>query len=231
MSKNDGSRHFGWIWSNIIVPSIEMIEEQADPDFKRKTKLKIKELKQYKRGVEREYRILRQQLKTECYGIEANEGILDGRKIAAVFCCALLKEKSFLFDTDIAYKILLEKNGIAHTQAEKLSVNRWLVDNVLMNYKLAYYVGLQIVYITLLHQMLENGNVKEAKLLNQKGHLLPYPQNPSGDSFDVNIILGMSKQQIYDQKVDMFLLAMQYYQIEMHTVDQIKIELLSKENI
>lgn len=60
---------------------------------------------------------------------------------------------------------------------------------------------------------------KLAARLNDWGHLAPYPQPPRGDGFDVNIIIGLARTDISRKDLDMFMFAMQLYQIEERTVN------------
>lgn len=115
--------------------------------------------------------------------------MLDSRKIASVFCQDLIRQKVFHFDEEAAYHLLKQKNSIL----EGYELNRWITSNILINYKLAYLVSLQILHLTLLNDLLShNESIKKAKALNSIGHLCKYPREKGIDSFDVNIVIGFS---------------------------------------
>ena len=215
---NDESRHYAQIWDKVIKNLLRVVEEECDNEFSGSCNLQTKPLDEWKKSLEVEYRTLRRSLKESCYGNRKDEGVLDGRKLAAVFCKALINEKVFCYDIDKAFSIL-EK------QKKKLApdaFNLWAVHNVLLNYKLAYYVSLQLVYLTLLESLLASGHAKEAAMLNTLGHLFRYPSAPNADSFDVNIIVGLARADFSGRDIDMFMFAMQLYQIEMYTVDKLQ---------
>ena len=58
--------------------------------------------------------------------------------------------------------------------------------------------------------------------INKIGHLYQYPSPLDADSFDVNVIIGMARADLGNKDFDMFLFAMQLYQIEMYTVEKLK---------
>lgn len=59
--------------------------------------------------------------------------------------------------------------------------------------------------------------VDAAKQLAEKGRLFRYPRIPNLDNFDVSMVLGIGRADMRGEKIVPFLLAMQYYQIEMYT--------------
>jgi len=213
--KNEGSRHYEQIWNKVIQQVLQIVTDESDKKFREKCCLEIKPLKEWKEKLECKYRILRKELKERCYGNHVDQGLLDGRKLAAIFCKALTEEKAYVFDTVAAYDIMKQKK----TEMSSVEFNLWAVHNVYINYKLAYYVSLQLVYLTLLHDLQSSDKTKIfAKELNKNGHLYRYPPASNSDSFDVNIIIGMARIDIAKENFDMFLFAMQLYQIEMYTI-------------
>lgn len=230
---------FDHIWDKVISPVSQSVKGESDQEFAALCKLKLKSAEEWREGLYREYQRLRAQLKDICYGSSDHrspEELLDGRKIAAVLCSSLISEKGYLFDAAAAYK-LMEKKRL-ELWKQPVAFNEWAASNVYINYKLAYFASLQLVYLTLMRdllvaaglneedpksvtpEMLESG--KLARKLNALGHLAPYPPPPKGDGFDVNIIIGLARTDLSVQDLDMFLFAMQLYQIEEHTVDILK---------
>lgn len=72
------------------------------------------------------------------------------------------------------------------------------------------------------YTLLTSEQVKEATKLNDIGHLFHYPSAPNADSFDVNIIVGLARADFSGKDIDMFMFAMQLYQIEMYTVEKLQ---------
>lgn len=217
--RNEESRHYAQIWEKVIQQVLEVITEECDEEFCRECSLQTKPLEAWKRALEKEYRKLRRDLKEFCYGNRADDGLLDGRKLAAIFCKALIKEKAFRFHTNKALHLLKERKK----ELSPDEFNCWAAHNVFLNYKFAYYVSLQLVYLTLLQQLLSSEETKPYAIkLNGIGHLYQYPYSPNTDSFDVNIIIGMARADLKGKDFDMFLFAMQLYQIEMYTVEKLK---------
>ncbi len=213
--KNEGSRHYEQIWNKVIQQVLKVVTDECDKKFREECCLKIKPLKDWKEKLECKYRMLRKELKEICYGNHIDQGLLDGRKLAAIFCKALTEEKAYVFDTVAAYTLMKQKKA----EMPPVQFNLWAVHNVYINYKLAYYVSLQLVYLTLLHDLQSSEKTKNlAKELNRNGHLYRYPPNSNSDSFDVNIIIGMARIDVSKENFDMFLFAMQLYQIEMYTI-------------
>lgn len=216
--RNEESRHYSQIWEKVVRQVLMIVEEECDAEFVEYCSLQMKPLSSLKVTLEDEYRLLRRELKEACYGNRSDNGSLDSRKLAAVFCKSLIKEKAFRFNTAKALQLLKRRK-------EELApdvLNLWIVHNVFINYKLAYYVSLQLVYLTLLQQLLasEETRLKGLKL-NKIGHLYRYPSVRDIDGFDVNIIIGIARADLNKKDFDMFLFAMQLYQIEMYTVEKL----------
>lgn len=234
--RTEESRHYSQIWEKAIWPEVCVVEEECDAQFCAECAVRKNPLPEWKRALENEYRALRENLKERCYGDNAGNGSLDARKLAAIFCKALMKKKAFQYDTKKALPLVQAKQR----ELSPVAFNCWAVNNILINYKLAYYVSLQLVYLTLLEQLLssyEGAKVKSkaqlikeqsmAKCLNNHGHLYRYPFSPDADSFDVNVIIGMARADYEDRDFDLFLFAMQLYQIEMYTMERLKNEQFS----
>lgn len=222
VKENEGSRHYTQIWNKVIEQVLSVVKEECDIEFCKKCKLESKPIKIWKKDLETRYRLLRKDLKEICYGNDIDEGLLDGRKLAAILCRALIEEKAYKFDIQAAYELAKTKRS----ELSSVEFNIWLTHNVYINYKLAYYVSLQLVYLTLLHDLISSEKSKELALnLNKIGHLHRYYPLPNSDSFDINVIIGMARADISGKEFDMFLFAMQLYQIEMYTIEKLERDL------
>lgn len=221
-AQND-SRHYKHILEKVIRPACKIVFEECDQEFQERCHVERKPIEKWEEELEKEYRIFRQDLKIICYGEGANEGVLDARKMAAIFCKSIIKEKAFRYNVSEAQKMVEEKKK----SMSSVKFNLWAVDTVYMNYKLAYYVSLQLVYLTTLYELEEKGETQKLLELNKIGHMIRYPLIKSSateevDSFDVNVIIGMARSDISMQNFDMFLFAMLLYQIEMYTFERLK---------
>ena len=217
-NQNEESRHYAQIWAKVIEPVCEVVISECDEDFRQKCFLEPKSTQIWKKDLENEYRSLRREMKELCYGDKADDGLLDSRKLSAIFCKALMRIKAYQYNVNEARR-LVEKKKQEMPPAE---FNLWAVDTVYINYKLAYYVSLQLVYLTLLDDLKLSGDIDKLRRLNDIGHLIRYPWVKDMDSFDVNVIIGMARADISGKGLDMFLFAMQLYQIEMYTRERLK---------
>lgn len=238
--KPSGIRPFDHIWGKVIQPVSEVVLKQSDQDFIKCCKLQPRPIEEWENGLYKMYQHLREQLKDICYGYSDHrsaEELLDGRKIAAVLCASLISQKGFQFDMAKAQEFTEKKRK--ELANEPVLFNQWATKNVYINYELAYYASLQLVYLTLMRDLLVKAGLKDssqreltveesqgrekakelASQLNELGHLVPYPQPTMGDGFDVNIIIGLARMDMSAKDLDMFMFAMQLYQIEAHTVD------------
>lgn len=236
-------RPFDHIWEKVIQSVSKTVLKESDPDFAKHCGLRLRPSEEWQNGLYKSYQHFRGQLKDICYGPSNHrsaEELLDGRKIAAVLCASLISQKGFQFDMLKAQKFVgVKKEELADAP---VLFNQWAVGNVYINYKLAYYASLQLVYLTLMRDLLIKAGLKDldygeeiltkskdqedarkyAALLNEWGHLAPYHQPPRGDGFDVNIIIGLARTDMSMKELDMFMFAMQLYQIEEHTLDVLK---------
>lgn len=243
---------FDYIWNMAVQEVSDTVLNEVDQEFKRVCDLQCRPFPEWKAEVYSEYQRLREQLKEICYGpsaIRTPEDLLDGRKIASVLCSALISRKGFQFDIEKALEFTKEKKR--SLKKNPVIFNQWAVKNVYINYKMAYFASLQLVYLTLMRDLLVEAGLDEkseysrsekrltlkqeksrrlARLLNQEGHLCPYPRPPRGDGFDVNVIVGLARTDMSANDLDMFLFAMQLYQIEEHTKDYLERKLIKEGN-
>lgn len=207
------SRHFKGIWEKVICPVKDLVLAECDDAFINNTDLNTVDEQSWRDELESTYRILREACKELCYG--DSTGSLDSRKLASIFCKTLIKHKYFKFNLDKA-KELLEKEKTNTTK--DTSINNWIVANILVNYKLAYLVSLQLIYLTLLDELLATeSTVEYGKDLSRIKHLCKYPRMKGFDSFDVNMVICLALADIRGDDFDVLLFSMQLYQIEMYT--------------
>jgi hypothetical protein len=208
-----------------IDDAIKEAKAEVDISFA----VQIKDVSILKDSVYAIYDSLRSDLEKECYHGKNgnNEHPLDYRKGSAILCCALIKEKAFSFNDDEAVKIASQKESSVnelHGKKRK-EYNQYLVNNLLINYKVAYLAALHFLYFFTLYEALgkewKNTNGEEIyKQLSETGHLCRYTEYPgeeADDSYDVSMIIGLARADLLNKKIDVYLLALHFYQIEMYT--------------
>lgn len=213
------SEHFSKIWVEAICSAEKDVFSDADETFVRECNVKSNlDKKSYQELVYNTYKQMRDDLKSVCYG-KKHEGNLDFRKISAVLVKTLVQNKMFYFDSGKALAVLhnkqKEKDNKKITNQE---YNQWAISNVFINYRFAFLVGVQYLYLILLSELLENEQtVLKADKLNSLGHLKSYPILDEKDTFDTNIIIGLARADMSNRDIDVFLLSQHYYQLEMYT--------------
>lgn len=226
--KNEPSEHFavlkGW-----IVKAIKTAIAECEDDFAKQCSVQERPRKEFLAAVENSYREYRSFLKKECYGTRSDEGLLDARKIAAVVCKALIKEKPISFDEEIALSQLIQKRASLkkdnNDSESNEELNYWIVNNYFINYKVAFLASIMIVYNVLLEELAHEGkNVETAKKLGLLGELYKYPDSKGFDSFQVNVVIGLGRADMIGRELDTFLFAMLLYQMEMYTLLALKEE-------
>lgn len=218
MNNTDFSR-LEYVWVP-IKSAIDNAYHGCDCYFRNKCGLKQRDETTLKESFFRVYHDQIASLEQECFCSNDDTHILDARKIAAVICCSLIQEKAFIFDEDQAIALLEEEQAKIDKcdDCARVKLNKWIARNFLINYRTAYFAALHILYRVLLAELIHNSEtIKYAKTLNDIGKLYTYPEIQDWDNFDVSVILGLGRQDIHRNDVNIFLLASQFYQIEMYT--------------
>ena len=216
-------QEFPFIWENIVKPLWQVVLDECDPAMMKNCGLHYRDGDEWRRGLEKEFHIQRQELKRQCYNRRkpqlGPQPLLDSRKVAAILCKSCLKRKAFSFDLTAAASLAAEKKRTLSNAEYTV----WSVHNILVNYKFAHLAGTQMVYLTLLSDLVHRDETKEMGLaLNKIGHLLQYPAESGYDTFDMNIIIGMARGDVSGENLNALLYAMQLYQLEMYTRERLK---------
>lgn len=219
--KHDDSRHFAEMWKH-VQKAREAALSECDAQFRSYCEVGVRSEKSIKRDVEKEYRRLRAELRKECYSDETGKHMLDGRKMSAIMCNALIKEKVFYFDEVRALELLKKKKVEFGTRPErKVEFNRWIANNFFINYKVAYLFSVGLVVETAKERWLRE-NPKLGSRLNQQGWMTKYPEEEGIDNFNVSMVLGLGKGDLQGKDLDMFMYALQLFQIEQYTLFVLK---------
>lgn len=212
------SEHFNRMWESVNL-AIDIAMAECDPVFfHRCNPVRRNNLA---RIAENTYRSIRSRLRLECYGTKNSEDNMDARKMASVMCCTLMEQMAICFDTESAVSLMEDREAAfkaREKKSDRIEFNRWIVDNFFINYKIAYLTGLIIVYDTLMADLLKKPDTaKFGEKLAQRGKIGQYPKTSGMDGFDVSMVLGLGRAGIRHEPINAFLLALQFYQIEMYT--------------
>lgn len=214
------SKHFDRMWES-VVRAIDIAMEECDPEFVQRCHPIRRDKENLADIAEEAYRRIRGNLRQECYGTKNSDENMDARKMASVMCCALMEQQAIRFDAEAAAAMMTEKDVLLKKQkakADRTEFNRWIVSNFFINYKVAYLTGLFIVLDTLMSELFKDPDtVSFGQTLSQQGQLFQYPNVPKVDGFDVSMVLGLGRAGMQRKPVNTFLLALQFYQIEMYT--------------
>lgn len=214
------SKHFERMWKS-VVQAIDIAMAECDPEFVQRCHPVRRDKNNLSCVAEKAYRRIRGELRLECYGTKDGEENMDARKIASVMCCALMEQQAIQFDAMEALTLMEEKDALLkrqETKPDRTELNRWIVNNFFINYKVAYLTGLFIVLDALILELLKDQRtVPFGKTLAQQGQLSQYPVTPKVDGFDVSMVLGLGRAGMRREPANAFLLALQFYQIETYT--------------
>ena len=132
MKLNSEHDYFEFIWQKAIVPAIKQCESAVDSKFRELYSFSCKNIQKLKYRIQGDYLENRENFKI-LYHKDCEDAILDISKLASVICFALIKNKVFYLD---------EKKEIVETLS-----NDFLCSNFLINYKVAFYASLNVLYV------------------------------------------------------------------------------------
>ncbi len=211
------SRHFAQMWKHVLKAREAALAE-CDRQFHDLCGVRACADDRLKSALEQTYRDLRTDLKRECYFNADEKKMLDGRKMGAIMCHALMKEKVFCFDEQQALDMLRKKKmEYGEDILKKVEYNKWIANNFFINYKVAYLFSVGLVVETVKERLFRE-NPALGSALNKKGWMEQYPEEREIDSFNVSMVLGLGKADLKGEKLDMFMYALQLYQIEQYTL-------------
>lgn len=207
MSKQAPLSKFSKIFNKIVEPLIKQIEEEADKGFKKAANLKVKDLREACLACESFYETKKKELKRLFYGEKYSEKeddkfLFDVHKVASIVCYSLIKHKVFVFDEKIAYEGMEEKE------------TDWIIDNAFINYKLAFYVSVAVIYYKMLFEAEEEAKEELRLSLLKKRCLFLYKIREGHESFANSIILDFAKRDIHKRSFDYFLYSALLFQLE-----------------
>lgn len=207
------NQSFEFLWNSIIFPTIKAAEEDVNEEFKKACNLQFaySDIDKYKDDLMNFYHEKRQWLKG-VYLPHDEHPMLDMHKIGAILCRCLLAYKPFYFDYPKAEKYVVNKFG-----GNKENHIDWFIDNIYVNYKVAFYVSTGLVYIELLDSYSPNGNFTDLKALRfflDLGGIMYYAKSPTHDNYVNSCILALQKNDVLHRNFDYLSYAINLFQLE-----------------
>ena len=228
------SLSFETIWNLAVPQVIEMCIEEVDEEFMKQRNLHVCDLKQLKQEIESFYCEEKELVKIKCYG-DKKENNLDLHKIAAIFCAGLIKYKPVVFEDYIDEKTFSKMESPNQTQdfngkdvKKRTTKTQFVINNYLVNYKIAFYVAADIVYHNLIYRAAEHETTEMLEEIVNMRNLAKYPSNPLHTPFENSFIIELARNDYEDGKFDYFLFALAMFQWQEYTQLKVKYCLATK---
>lgn len=204
---------FSFIWKEWIVPAIDKIAKQMDPAFQKATNFSIRDLSEIEKSASKYYIEKREATKKEYYGddpsVVAKKHLMDFHKLSAILCRTLIEHKVYYYDVQKCNEYI---------EAQKIDSKNtdWLVHNVLVNFRLAFYASVVFLYQSMLFR-LKKDNSDLYPLLETQKKLNLYTNGERGnthESFENSLVLDLAKRDINNRSFDCFLYSAIMFQLE-----------------
>ena len=218
-------RCFAYFWNVLVLPTIKLVFDEIDPDFKEKVGLvyAYDDKGQYKRDVMAFYREKREWLK-QIYLPHEKHPRLDQHKLGALWCRTLLAYKPFYFNYKKAVKYVNNRfKGPEDDDvfSEPEDHSEWFVKNLYANYRAAYLVSTGIVYLYLLYDCKEKKEdladyLKDGgfEYFLSNGGLIVPPTRKGHSDFANSCVIALEKNDINCRDFDYLTYAIMLYQQE-----------------
>lgn len=241
---------FDFIWEDSVFPLIHKCDNEMDTAFKSAVSLKIRELGAYREDLKRIYRDKRNWLKKEYLPYDKN-AILDFHKLSAVMCRCIIGNKPFVFDLSVAEQYLKQSHNERIKGTKGSEILRKQIDNIYVNYKLAFLVAESIAFDDLVHwAQRQIAYIKNDKTivsdpdvviaiyeqfidkLEQLGILADYEwTNKRHDPFFESMVSCLIKTDLLKRDFDYLLFASSMFQWQEYTKYKLLTEILTTNNI
>ncbi len=210
MSELDFPNNFEQIFKEIVIPLVSQIEEPMDSEYRDFTGFKTNNLDDVYLRCESFYEKKKVELKKIFYGNKYSASddkalLFDIHKIASIVCYSLIKHKLFAFDDNAAIQFIIDR---------KIEDTTWIIDNALVNYKLAFHVSVSMIYYKLLYDASKKLNDIRVDSLESQGQLFLYKTRQGHESFANSVILDLAKRDIHKRSFDYFLYSSLLFQLE-----------------
>ena len=192
---------FDFIWDNWMVPLINKLPNQMDAEFKEKTGFSIRDLEPIKVAASKYFVDKRDSVKKEYYGnypsVVLDKHLMDFHKLSSVLCRTMIENKVYTYDVN-------------------LCIQYWLVHNALINFRLAFYSSIVLLYQSMLFRLEPSEKELYEKLKAQKRLNLytAISAAKTHESFENSLVLDLAKRDINNRSFDCFLYSTIMYQLE-----------------
>lgn len=193
-NKIEISDSFNFVWDNCIFPAIKVCEKKITIA---NIGSNFSNIDIFKKRLFETYHKEREEFKKSWHS-KHGEGKLSFSKLAAVVCSALIRNKFFKISVD--QKTL----DSVHNLKKEL-----IIDNYLINYKLAFYAGLGVVYASLISDV-SNDTEKCNIILGEKHLYFPQEKTEDNDTCQDHIIKNLAKKDLKNIDTDLVELAVIY---------------------
>lgn len=233
--------HFDNFWFTAIFPSIKKCHTDMSKDFIRECRVEIKDLNEYRQGLQSMYKRKREWLKRE-YLPHSKNPLLDFHKLASVICRCIIGIKPVSYNIEAAeHKLDIINADTKLTHNEKLN---WIVSNIYVNYKIAFLAAIGIVYSDLIYWAYEKSDTNKiekstnsniyiefADCLVKRKNLVFYPNPLKHENFIDSTIIALVKGDLLQRDFDYLFLSIIFYQIQENTKLNLFNEILKKDNM
>ena len=199
---------FDYIWQEWIIPLVNEIPTQMDEKFKEYAKFEIRDLQDIKANVKKFYLQKLESIKKEYYG-DSKKHFMDFHKLSAILCRSLIEYKVYNFDTSLCEQYIREQRIDSKN-------TDWLVCNALVNFRLAFYSSVVLLYQSMLFNLKDDSEELYVLLRDQrKLNLYTSKRNPNvHESFENSLVLDLAKRDVNNRSFDCFLYSTILYQLE-----------------
>ena len=193
---------FDYIWETAVYPAILFCVSEVDSNLKEKLGFEHKRFDEYKQNLSQMFNRKREWLKSKYLPDEGENARLDFHKLSALLCRCIIGYKFFSFNKTSMDKVFDEKrNDTTTSTSEKI---KWQVNNVYVNYKLAFWASIGLIYVNLIswaYKKIETETDADKisvytnflKFLEQESNLISYKKSVDHDDFCTSMIVALMK--------------------------------------
>lgn len=210
MTKQENQEFFYFAWDSWIVPLSQELFNDMDKNFRLKVNAKIGDLDFIRIKAEEYFFSRYNTFKNDYYGYMDDNQTPDIHKICAILCRTLIEEKIIKYDITVCQKYIEEHIDKHNTD--------WLVKNALVNYRIAFYASITLLYEGMLFKYKNDKTMHEKLKNNRKLNLYTKsdgsPKSINHESFENYIILDLAKRDVNNKSFEFFMYAALMYQLE-----------------
>lgn len=196
------------IYQQDVSKVIKDCLEEVTDEFKEKSGLYEIPSEKYLRSFSNCFRKHRRKLKDIVYG-DDEHGLLNPTKLSAVLCHTIIDCKPIGFKNT--------KNVLSiYSSSNKDYI--WLVNNILINYKIAVLSSLKLIY----EQLLAEYKPKTESDILKIGRLADYNRYDNA-SLQTNLIINLARNAILGKEFDELNYALMMFQWQEYTIKEFKL--------